>query len=213
LSFTPFLCHSYINTRRTCTTQSSSSSPSSSSATAAQSSTSSTTSSSTKATTDPLSNTNTTPSSSSSSSSSNDNNTKTESESSSADIPLLSSRARFLFSLSDLAIGGLFGYLFYQTWLYLSDCPEIVELIIDAAKQDELVIEHIGIPFKKRLWTGYATEQSASITLPIKGPKGKVSEYKRETIIILHFLIEHDQLLICLLIPSSSSFSCLFMYD
>jgi hypothetical protein len=82
----------------------------------------------------------------------------------------------------DGGLGIALGYTLFQAYLFLSDRPEPLSLIIDIANNDPLVQEMLGTPVKIRFispWTGSVNEHEANVIIPVTGSKAKGTLYAR----------------------------------
>lgn len=108
------------------------------------------------------------------------NNTKEESRRIPTDAELLTTNQRRMFKATDYLLGGVLGFMLCRLAFHLLDSPEVLEEVVKAAEEDELIQAKVGSPLKtSMLWSGNVNETNASLVIPISGPKGTATIHAR----------------------------------
>jgi len=85
----------------------------------------------------------------------------------------VSPRRKFFIQFLGMVVGGglaTWAYLFGQ---FVLEWPEPCQVVIDAGARSPLIIERIGIPFRRSLlWSGTVDELRCNVSIPISGPCG-----------------------------------------
>lgn len=75
------------------------------------------------------------------------------------------------------------GILLFNLFLFLSDHPDVIDEIVAAAGEDELVQAQIGVPLSEPwggiTWSGNVSETNAQLVIPVQGPKGSGTLHAR----------------------------------
>lgn len=79
--------------------------------------------------------------------------------------------------------GLVLGVLLFQLLMFLSDHPAVIDDVLSAAAEDELVQAQIGTPLSEPwagvTWSGNVTEHQAQLVIPVQGPKGSGTLHAR----------------------------------
>ena len=76
----------------------------------------------------------------------------------------------------DLLFGIGLGILLFNLFLFLSDHPDVIDEVVKAAGEDEMIKAQLGSPLKEPwggiTWSGNVTDSNAQLVVPVQGPKG-----------------------------------------
>ena len=90
--------------------------------------------------------------------------------------PPLSPDLPWYWSLSDLAVGILFGAAAYNAAEFVFAFPEPAPTAISVAEKSPRVVEALGQPLSRGYaWKGTVTADWADLLIPVSGPLGEVS--------------------------------------